>query len=684
MKQFQYNKVLIAFIFVGLIAALLIDVARWRAEEVNKQVDLAINYEDLVQLAEQEGKPVPEVLQAAKEAGITSLAVYETTFKKLNASGKATAIAGSELVANYHSGVLTDPAWRALVENGTIKGSDVCVVGHDARTYKEVKEDLLRRLGAARVSAVTVEGAEILVVKANYEVFLKMDLGMPTDEMQEVNEAGFFVLARPTNYIGCTPEDVDAVFHRLEDYRISEIVFSGSQMLGAPKSLQTTIDRFKERNFVLGLIEDTTQLQFYQQDGLAEVPKGIGYDHVARLYAIPKDEQPKLKIETAVERWANTDMERNIRINLLRTYEKPAPGMTLFETNMHYIKATAEAVEAHGFTLGPAGTFESWYAPRLLRAVLMLGVAAAAVLYLSLITHRLQPRTLYALFAILAFVFAVPILMGSGTKMRILAAFLSANLFPALAVIWQLDRIRAMEPDAKAPLWRIIGTAAVALFVTGALSYIGAAYLSGALADVEYFLEFSIYRGIKLTFVLPIVLVAIAFLTRYDIFDGRMDEGQGVLAQMRQILDMPVKLKSLLIFVLVALAGVVFVARSGHTSGMPVSGLEIKFRTLLEQAFYARPRSKELMIGHPAFMLAALAWCRKWPTMLLFALVLVATIGQGSMVETFAHMRTPVYMSFVRGIGGLVLGCGIGALLMVLVHLWQMILSSAKERFSRE
>ena len=684
MKQFQYNKVLIAFIFVGLIAALLIDVARWRAEEVNKQVDLAIDYEDLVQLAEQEGKPVPEVLQAAKEAGITSLAVYETTFKKLNASGKATAIAGSDLVANYHSGVLTDPAWRALVENGTIKGSDVCVVGHDARTYKEVKEDLLRRLGAARVSAVTVEGAEILVVKANYETLLKMDLGMPTDEMQEVNEAGFFVLARPTNYIGCTPEDVDAVFHRLEDYRISEIVFSGSQMLGAPKSLQTTIDRFKERNFVLGLIEDTTQLQFYQQDGLAEVPKGIGYDHVARLYAIPKDEQPKLKIETAVERWANTDMERNIRINLLRTYEKPAPGMTLFETNMHYIKATAEAVEAHGFTLGPAGTFESWYAPRLLRAVLMLGVAAAAVLYLSLITHRLQPRTLYALFALFAFVFAVPILMGSGTKMRILAAFLSANLFPALAVIWQLDRIRAMEPDAKAPLWRIIGTAAVALFVTGALSYIGAAYLSGTLADVEYFLEFSIYRGIKLTFVLPIVLVAIAFLTRYDIFDGSMDEGQGVLAQMRQILDMPVKLKSLLIFVLVALAGVVFVARSGHTSGMPVSGLEIRFRTLLEQAFYARPRSKELMIGHPAFMLAALAWCRKWPTMLLFALVLVATIGQGSMVETFAHMRTPVYMSFVRGIGGLVLGCGIGALLMVLVHLWQMILSSAKERFSRE
>ena len=156
------------------------------------------------------------------------------------------------------------------------------------------------------------------------------------------------------------------------------------------------------------------------------------------------------------------------------------------------------------------------------------------------------------------------------------------------------------------------------------------------------------------------------------------------MGQLREILNMPVRVKSLLIFFLVGLAGIVFVARSGHTLGMPVSGLELKFRAILEQSFYARPRSKELLIGHPAFMLAAFAWWRKWPTMVLFALVLVATIGQGSMVETFAHMRTPIYMSFVRGIGGIVLGCGIGAVLMVLVHIWQMVLSLAKERFSRE
>lgn len=44
-------------------------------------VDLAIDYEDMVKLAQLEGIPVEEVLSQAKQAGISSLAVYETTFE---------------------------------------------------------------------------------------------------------------------------------------------------------------------------------------------------------------------------------------------------------------------------------------------------------------------------------------------------------------------------------------------------------------------------------------------------------------------------------------------------------------------------------------------------------------------------------------------------------------------------
>ena len=118
MKVFRYSRVLIAIIAIGLIAALAIDFARNGVEQQNTRVDLAIDYEGLQELAQREGLPEAEVLQAAKDAGITSLAVYETTFKKLNENGKTTAVSGARLLESYHDGTLTDPAWRKLVEDG--------------------------------------------------------------------------------------------------------------------------------------------------------------------------------------------------------------------------------------------------------------------------------------------------------------------------------------------------------------------------------------------------------------------------------------------------------------------------------------------------------------------------------------------------------------------------------------
>ena len=674
MKDFKYNRILMIIILIGFVASMAINLERHRVEEANNTVELAIDYEGLVELAEREGVPRQEVFAQAKEAGICSMAVYDTQFKKLNVNGKATAWNGSTIIANYQNGALADPAWCALVEDGTIKGTNVYVTGHHEQTFKEVHEDLLRRLGDDRVRELTIGKQQVLEVKANYTAFIKMDLGLPTDEMQEVNAAGFHVIARPTNFNHCTREDVDAVFKRLDGIDVSDIVFSGSQALGAPDEADYTADKMMERGITLGMIEGVTQLQFFPQDGLLDIARDMDYKS-ARFYTIAKEELEKLKIDDAVERWSNTDAERNIRINLLRIYEKPAPGMSLLETNMTYFAAVRDQLVAHGYKIGPAATYEHFYPSALLRAVVMAGVAAAMVLYLSLVVPALKPKYMYGLLAIVMVGMMAPVLMGHGNKIRLIAAFASANVFPAIAIIWQLDRIRSRQAEGNSSLIKIFIAGAIALFASGVVSYVGASYLSGSLADTEYLLEVNIFRGVKLTFVLPLVLVAIAFLQRFDLFDGKMDDTDGVIAQAKKILDMPVKIKTLFIMLLVLAAGVVFVARSGHTMGMPVSGAELQFRAFLEKAMYARPRSKELMIGHPAFMLAAMAWFRKWPTMVLFALVIVATIGMGSMVETFAHMRSPVFMSFARGIGGIVLGCGVGAIAMMIAEAWNSFIS---------
>ncbi len=679
MTKFKYNRVLIFCIVIGLIAALTVSFQRHTIEEANNTIDLAVDYEDMLKLAELEGLPVEEVLAQAKEAGITSLAVYETTFTKLNKNGKAIAVPGSELLRDYHSGAMSDPAWRALVENGSIIGTQTYVVGNDAQTFAEVKEDLFRRLGEDRVSILKAGTEEVLAVKANHEEFLKMNIGMPTDEMKAVNDAGFYVLARPSNYNDVTDDDIDAVFDRMDGIRVSEIVFSGKEALGGNSETSDeakyTAHKMLERGITLGMIEAVTQLQFYPQAGLMDIAKEMDYK-AARLYSIPKDEQPKLPIATAVERWSNTDQERNIRIDLLRIYEKPEGDMTLLETNMKYFSDTKEKLEQKGYTIGPASYFEPYAGNKILQVIMMLGICAAGVLYLSLVLPQLTDKKQYILLAVCFAICAVPFAIGGGSKVRLAGALAAANIFPAIGMISQLDIIRRNRLVGRLRFWPLLLKAVRALVCASLISLTGAMFLSGILSDVQYFLEINIFRGIKLTFVLPILLVAFAFMRRFDIFGDNLLNPVSFKEQAQRLLNIKVSVKMLFGLLVAAVAAIIFVGRSGHTGGIPVPGLELKIRAFLEQAFYARPRSKELFIGHPAFILMLMAWYRKWPAGLFFILTMIATIGQGSMVETFAHMRTPVFMSLMRGIDGAIWGCVLGIVIMGALFLWQYIRNS--------
>ena len=71
---------------------------------------------------------------------------------------------------------------------------------------------------------------------------------------------------------------------------------------------------------------------------------------------------------------------------------------------------------------------------------------------------------------------------------------------------------------------------------------------------------------------------------------------------------------------------------------------------------YARPREKEFLFGHPAILFSLTALYHKWPQIFHYLFIMAITIGQGSIVETFAHMRSPFILSFMRGISGLALG----------------------------
>lgn len=132
----------------------------------------------------------------------------------------------------------------------------------------------------------------------------------------------------------------------------------------------------------------------------------------------------------------------------------------------------------------------------------------------------------------------------------------------------------------------------------------------------------------------------------------------------KQLLDKALDYKWAALFALVAVAGVIYISRTGNTTA-ELSVAESTMRNFLNDAMGVRPRSKEFLIGYPFTLL--LFWLgasrKNW------ILTIPAIIGQVSLVNTYAHIHTALLMSLQRSFNGLVLGIVLGVLLVLGVQL---------------
>jgi len=105
-----------------------------------------------------------------------------------------------------------------------------------------------------------------------------------------------------------------------------------------------------------------------------------------------------------------------------------------------------------------------------------------------------------------------------------------------------------------------------------------------------------------------------------------------------------------------------YLARSGNFV-LTVPVFEVYFRNFLEALFFIRPRTKEFIIGYPFLYLAAVALLRGRPGW-LWILAALGVIAPVSILNTFSHIHTPLVISMVRTVNGLVLGVAIGLVLV--------------------
>lgn len=662
-------KILAFFVIIGVLASAIISFQRHNIENNAKTVEMVYDYKNIIERASVENTSTDDLFKLYKNSGITSLAVYEETAENLQNNGRIIIYKNNELIKDYP----VNPS-NIYIQQGTKEDSE--------STFDEVIKSVKLRFPKEKVRVIYINDKKTLEVDANYKEFIHLPLGIFKTDLKEVKNSGFFAVIRPVNVPHMKKEVMEQFIETIDSVdNISAVLFQGKQVFGYKDNVDYLTNELSKRKIPIALIEAQNQLGFERQDGILDMAKNMNYN-VVRVYAMSKDELIKLDPVEASSRFYISDIERNIRMNLFPSYKFSNKEYSLSETNANYISGVRDRLLNHGFNIGKASIMSSFFPNVILRAIALFGAISLCVVTMILVIPKI--RKFWLILEILFSIILECLFIFNGSTIPLqIAALGTACSVPVVIVSMFLNYCLKNKNKFKFKLINLLLESLVILWIAGILSLLGALFISGLLGDIRFLVEMQIFRGVKITFVLPIILISLIYIQKFPFLNMTVTNTKEFMEFVKRFCNIPVKFGVLVGVMFIAFAGYMFIGRSGN-NGAPVSNLEIQFRRLLENLMYARPRQKEFMFGHPAVAFALVSIYKKWPQILHYLFVVAITIGQGSIVETFAHMRSPYILSFVRGVDGLLLGSVTTVIVLVALSFFINITKFFGEKYANK
>ncbi|MGE5507261.1 MAG: DUF5693 family protein, partial [Chitinophagales bacterium] len=471
---------------------------------------------------------------------------------------------------------------------------------------------------------------------------------------------------RWSNAAGLTSGQLAAAVAEVPQGLGSTAVFTGKEVLGYPRLLKETADRLERAGLRFGLVE------FADQEGEEELARLLGY-HVVRVHSITAREMAKIRPEVAVARDLRAIRERSIRTLYLRPFLEETQvegGGDALAFNLAYVRTLRQGMAKLGFTAGPGASVPALPAPRPILGLLALGALAGGLLLL----RRYASAGAAFESAILAFGALGAVggaTAGYGQLVRQLFALGAGVVFSTMGVLAGREVLRHGGR----------GKSLAAFATASAYSLAGALFVVGFLGETRFMAAVATFSGVKVLHAAPLLLVWFV-LARAALREREPEASpewtwgwRRLWRDLRRLLANPVTWEQACLVVVGAGVLVFYLLRTGTYTNVPAPGWERAAREALERWLEVRPRTKEFLVGHPALLLAFLSEAKGARGPMLWLLYLAGTIGQLSMVDTFSHIHTPLWISAVRtglGLGlGMVIGWVAYLLWGALTRLWR-------------
>lgn len=602
MSFYKSSKFFLLVAILTLAACLFSVRKRITVENFNRNVLIVAESDAIQSLAGAQGLTMDQAISQLQKQGLNGIVLPEETINEVILDGKAQ-IAGV--------GVESESAMATMTFA-------------DDATYKRVVKGLTIRFGKLVQSNSLREG-KLALPPVDAETLRTTSIGINPQLSALAQKHRLTIVGRFSNPVGITTRAVGETLKWAKDMGVKIFLPQGDQVLGR----RDGIDAMKEglaANDMLYASPEFAKLGG-DQEMLTKMP-----ERVVRLHSAQAVELDKLSPSGALDRYLKAAKERNMRVLLLRSmsFATEAP----LDAFGSFIASVSDGLTAKGLTLGEPAPYREPEVPKPVK--LAIGVfGALAAVWVATKMFGDEKGLIVGVLGGIA-IAAGSALRGSGLE---ISALLLSMVFPIGSYYW----LKETKPNA------IVGLLGLA-----ALSMIGGFCVAGLLNSVPYYIRAETFSGVKVSVFLPILIIGLVAFADFNDFKRSMSD--------------PITWGAAGLGVIVLTVLVVIMMRTGNDNPNTVSGGELAFRGALENLLPVRPRSKEFILGFPALVVglcilqaanyesAKLGRLSGWVSLT----IMLGFVGLTDSVNTLCHLHTPVMVSFLRDIIGLVFGGVIG------------------------
>lgn len=645
------RKWLWILVIVGIVASLPVIVQRVQTESSANKVEFVFNYRGLLDIASYQANPaayMDEQLDRLKAAGVNTIAMFESTLDELSKARRIMVFNALDVAKMTQTVVSPEGNYTYIAFTST----------ENEQELRPMIEETFRNLDIP-VMPWRYQDREGLAIGLGMEEAVMKPMQMDPFAFAMLRDKGFNILPRLSDNIRYDQDAMDQELSFLAENGVKRILFDGESVKGyqdngAMNSLQGFADLLNKHGIGLAAIENLKA----PQKGLNTLAYLTDYN-IVRLHSLSDTEAGQDK-KTLSDRFVLATKDRNIRmIYLNASPSKDAAKAAITNPINNLIdslqgpEGAIQRIQDNGFEMGQAEAFEihdaSWQ--KYLKAFVVLGGVAFCAL---LVSYFIAPLTLLVFLLGLIGSAGLYVLKPTLFEQALaLGVAISAPTIATILAIRKVKEIKGAHPDISAG--RRLTHTIVLYIKTALISLAAVPFVIALLNNITYSLVLNQFRGVSLLHLGPIFLIAV-YVFLY--------QGSSVWQELRNWLRMPITLIWVVAAAVLGVAALYYLSRTGN-AGTLLPG-EAWFRSFLENTFGVRPRNKEFLLAHPLFIVGIFAAFRyRWA---LYAMV-IAVMGQLSMVDTFAHIHTPAVLSLIRGVLGLGLGLIVGLIAVLIWHI---------------